>query len=127
MLRGSPYLNSGNEKMKTLTLLDKRRKHFIDVFFDYLKSKNKTSTFIKEIFGITYQVDLDEEILKQSLISLYESNLCRKEAAMNDTQIINVYDKFYNKHGKLTDEGKGFIDTIVFLIAMHLFKTDMNK
>nr|ELR5040610.1 hypothetical protein [Providencia stuartii]ELR5081580.1 hypothetical protein [Providencia stuartii] len=112
--------------MEKLTLLDKRRKHFIDAFFDYLKSKNKTPTFIKEIFGVTYQVDLDEDILKQSLISLYE-NLCRKEAAMNDTQIINVYDKFYNKYGKLTDEGKGFIDTIVFLIAMHLFKTDMNK
>ena len=126
MLRGSLYLKLGNELMEKLTLLDNQRKHFIDAFFDYLKSKNKTPTFIKEIFGVTYQVDLDEEILKQSLISLYE-NLCRKEADMNDTQIINVYDKFYNKYGKLTDEGKGFIDTIVFLIAMHLFKTDMNK
>lgn len=113
--------------MEKLTLLDKRRKHFIDATFDYLKRKNKAATFIKDIFGITYLVDLDEEILKKSLISLYENNLCRKEAAMNDTQIINVYDRFYNKHGKLTDEGKGFIDTIVFLIAMHLFKTDMNK
>ncbi|HEM7189071.1 TPA: hypothetical protein U2I61_003590 [Providencia rettgeri] len=113
--------------MEKLTLLDKRRKHFTDAFFDYLKKKNKSPTFIKDIFGITYQVDLDEDILKQSLISLYESNLCRKEAAMNDTQIINVYDKFYNKYGKLTDEGKGFIDTIVFLIAMHLFKADIKK
>lgn len=75
MLRGSPYLNSGNEKMKTLTLLDKRRKHFIDAFFGYLKSKNKTPIFVKEIFGITYQVDLDEEILKQSLISLCKQSL----------------------------------------------------
>lgn len=113
--------------MEKLTLLDKRRNHFIDAVFDYLKRRKKLTSFVKDIFGITYQVDLDEEILKQSLINLYENNLCRKEAAMNDTQIINVYDKFYNKYGKLTDEGKGFIDTIVFLIAMHLFKTDMNK
>lgn len=113
--------------MEKLTLLDKRRKHFIDAFFDYLKRKKKSPTFTKNIFGITYEVDLDDEILRQSLISLYESHLCRKEVGMNDEQIIDIYDKFYNKHRKLTDEGKGFIDTVVFLIAMHLFKTDTNK
>lgn len=31
--------------MEKLTLLDKRRKHFIDAVFDYLKRKKRASTF----------------------------------------------------------------------------------
>ncbi|MTC35193.1 hypothetical protein GKR67_11470 [Providencia alcalifaciens] len=113
--------------MEKLTLLDKRRKHFIDAIFDYLKRKKKASTFERTVDGIKYRVDLDAEILKQSLINLYENNICRKEAGATDQQIIRVYDSFYNKHGKLTDEGKEFIRDITLLIAEHLHQKEMNK
>lgn len=109
------------------TLLDKRRKHFIDAVFDYLKRKKKASTFERFIDDIKYRVDLDSEVLKQSLINLYEINICRKEVGMNDQQIIKVYGSFYNKHGKITNEGKGFIDDITLLIAEHLHQKEMNK
>ncbi|MGK5616021.1 hypothetical protein ACSNKO_18550 [Proteus mirabilis] len=113
--------------MGKLTLLDKRRKHFIDAVFDYLKRKKKASTFERTINGTKYRVDLDTEVLKQALITLYENNTCRKEAGMNDQQIISVYDSFYGKYGKLTDEGKAFMSDITLLIAKHLYQKEMNK
>lgn len=113
--------------MEKLTLLDKRRKHFIDAFFDYLKSKKKASTFERTVDGIKYRVDLDAEALKQSLINLYENNICRKEAGMNENQIINIYDRFCNKHEKLTDEGKDFISVVTELIANNLHQKEVNK
>ncbi|MGO2337092.1 hypothetical protein [Providencia sp.] len=113
--------------MEKLTLLDKKRKHFIDAIFDYLKRKKKASTFERTVDGIKYRVDLDAEILKQSLINLYENNICRKEANATDKQIMEVYDSFYGKYGKLTDEGKEFINDITPLIAEHLHNKDVNK
>lgn len=113
--------------MEKTTLLDKRRKHFIDAVFDFLKARKKSPTFERFIDDVKYRVDLDSEILKQSLIKLYENNICRKEVGMNDQQIIKVYDSFYNKHGKITNEGKGFIDDITLLIAENSHQKEMNK
>ncbi|HHR6501279.1 TPA: hypothetical protein ACS8CD_001799 [Providencia alcalifaciens] len=113
--------------MEKLTLLDKRRKHFIDAVFSYLKRKKKASTFERTVDGIIYRVDLDEGILRQSLISLYEVNICRKEAGMNDNQIINIYDKFCNNNNRLTNEGIDFISVVTLLIAEHLHQKELNK
>ena len=111
--------------MKELSLLDKRRKHFMDAFFEYLKRKKKSTSFIRVIDGISYQVDLDTEVLKQSLINLYENVVCRKEVGMNDKQIINIYDSLYNKHGSLSNDGKDFISLITGLIAENLHKKEI--
>lgn len=113
--------------MEKSTLLDKRRKHFIDAIFDYLKRKKKASTFERTIDGIKYRVDLDAEVLKQSLINLYENNICRKEAGLNDDQMINVYDSFCNNNNRLTGEGKDFISVITELIAKNLHQKEMNR
>lgn len=113
--------------MKDLSLLDKRRKHFIDAFFGYLKAKNKKPSFVRSIDGVSYQVDLDAEVLKQSLINLFESNLCRKEVGMTDSQIINIYENFYGKYGKLTKEGKEFISDITLLIAENLHQKEITN
>lgn len=113
--------------MKELSLLDKRRKHFIDAFFGYLKRKNKKSSFVRNIDGISYQVDLDAEVLKQSLINLYEKSVCRNQVGMNDKQIIDVYDSLYNKHGSLSNDGKDFISLITGLIAEHLHKKEIDN
>ncbi|HEM8184979.1 TPA: hypothetical protein U2M23_002156 [Providencia stuartii] len=113
--------------MEKLTLLDKRRKHFIDATFDYLKRKKKASTFERTVDGIKYRVDLDAEVLKQSLINLYENNICRKEAGATDQQIMGVYDSFYTKNGTLSNDGKDFISVITKLIAENLHQKEMNK
>lgn len=125
MLRGSLYLKTGFT-MKDSSLLDKRRKHFIDAFFGYLKRKNKKPSFVRNINGISYQVDLDAEVLKQSLINLYEKSVCRNQVGMNDKQIIDVYDSLYSKHGSLSNDGKNFISLITGLIAEHLHKKVSN-
>lgn len=125
MLRDSLYLKIGFT-MKELSLLDKRRKHFIDAFFGYLKRKNKKPSFVRNIEGISYQVDLDAEVLKQSLINLYEKAVCRNQVGMNDKQIIDVYDSLYSKHGSLSNDGKDFISLITGLIAEHLHKKGTN-
>ncbi|WP_275075167.1 hypothetical protein [Providencia rettgeri] len=113
--------------MKELSLLDKRRKHFIDAFFGYLKRKNKKPSFVRNIDGISYQVDLDAEVLKQSLINLYEKSVCRNQVGMNDKQIIDVYDSLYSKHGSLSNDGKDFISLITGLIAKHLHKKEIDN
>lgn len=125
MLRESLYLKIGFT-MKDLSLLDKRRKHFIDAFFGYLKRKNKKPSFVRNIDGVSYQVDLDTEVLKQSLINLYEKAVCRNQVGMNDKQIIDVYDSLYSKHGSLSNDGKDFISLITGLIAEHLHKKGIN-
>lgn len=126
MLRESLYLKLGFT-MKDLSLLDKRRKHFIDAFFGYLKRKNKKPSFVRNINGISYQVDLDAEVLKQSLINLYEKAVCRNQVGMNDKQIIDVYDSLYNRHGSLSNDGKDFISLITGLIAEHLHKKEIDN
>lgn len=126
MLRESLYLKLGFT-MKDLSLLDKRRKHFIDAFFGYLKRKNKKPSFVRNINGISYQVDLDAEVLKQSLINLYEKAVCRNQVGMNDKQIIDVYDSLYNRHGSLSNDGKDFISLITGLIAEHLHKKEIEN
>lgn len=125
MLRGSLYLKTGFT-MKDSSLLDKRRKHFIDAFFGYLKRKNKKPSFVRNIDGISYQVDLDAEVLKQSLINLYEKAVCRNQVGMNDKQIIDIYDSLYSKHGSLSNDGKDFISLITGLIAEHLHKKKVS-
>lgn len=126
MLRESLYLKLGFT-MKDLSLLDKRRKHFIDAFFGYLKRKNKKPSFVRNINGISYQVDLDAEVLKQSLINLYEKAVCRNQVGMNDKQIIDVYDSLYNRHGSLSNDGKDFISLITGLIAEHLHEKEIDN
>ncbi|KNZ82626.1 hypothetical protein AFL46_19880 [Providencia stuartii] len=113
--------------MEKLTLLDKRRKHFIDATFDYLKKKKKSNVFERIVDGIKYKIELDVEVLKQALIVLYENNICRKEAGINDQQIMGVYDSFYTKNGTLSNDGKDFISVITKLIAENLHQKEMNK
>ncbi len=109
------------------TLLIKRRNTFVNAFFDYLKHKNKSTTFKKTIAGTKYQIDLDAEVLTQALINLYENNICRKECQMNDAQIIEMYTNYYNIKGFLTSDGKAFIQFITESIVENLHNKEVIK
>ncbi|MBX6968232.1 MULTISPECIES: hypothetical protein [Providencia] len=113
--------------MNKLTLLDKKRNHFVNAVFEHLKQKNKKSSFIRNVDGVSYQVDLDKELLRQSLISLFEKNICITNLKMNELQIIGVYENFYSKYGNISNEGKDFISVITGLIASHLHEKETKK
>ncbi|CDH24455.1 hypothetical protein [Xenorhabdus bovienii] len=112
--------------MENTSLLARRRKSFINAFFEHLRKKGKTSSFKRKVNGIEYQIDLDDKVLTQALINLYENKVC-KSAGMNEQQIISSYAEYFNNYGDLTPAGKEFISFITELIAKKLHQKDLDN
>lgn len=103
------------------SLLYNRRKSFVNAFFDHLKKKGKSASFKHSVDGVKYQIDLDNEIFTQALITLYENKAC-KDAGYTEQQIINSYADYYNKNGNITPDGEMFISFITELIAEQIHR-----
>ncbi|CDG90087.1 hypothetical protein [Xenorhabdus bovienii] len=112
--------------MENISLLARRRKSFINAFFDHLRKKGKASSFKRTVNSIEYQIDLDDKVFIQALITLYENKAC-KAAGMNEQQIINYYAEYFNNYGNLTPAGKEFISFITELIAKQLHQKDLDN
>lgn len=107
--------------MENNSLLYNRRKSFVNAFFDHLKKKGKSASFKRSVDGVKYQIDLDNEIFTQALITLYENKAC-KDAGYTEQQIINSYADYYNKNGNITPDGEMFISFITELIAEQIHR-----
>lgn len=106
--------------MEKGSLLERRRKAFIDSVFHYLKSKSKSPSCIRIIEDAEYQIDLDKQVLNSALLNLYENKVCKGLMNMSDEQIISAYAALYTRDGNITKEGKEFFGYITELIAERL-------
>ncbi|MDC9606386.1 hypothetical protein [Xenorhabdus griffiniae] len=101
--------------MTGLTLLERKRKAFINAKLGALQKKHGCHSVIVKVNGTNCRLDLDEEILTLALIKFFEDELDEHQHKLHE--LINTYDSFYNKHGNLTAEGNGFMNEILKLIA----------
>ncbi|WP_347254354.1 hypothetical protein [Leminorella grimontii] len=106
--------------MENKSLLEKRRKNFIDSVFYHLRKNKKTTTCLRVIDDYEYEFNLDETVLSKALESLYENNVCRQVMALTDGEIISTYAELYTVSGNLTKAGTEFLGYITELIANRL-------
>lgn len=106
--------------MEKGSLLERRRKAFIDSVFHYLHKKNRATSYIRVIEDAEYQIDLDKTVLNSALLNLYENKICQGLMNMSDDQIISAYAALYTRDGNITKEGKEFLGYITELIAERL-------
>ncbi|AKJ41524.1 hypothetical protein [Pragia fontium] len=113
--------------MENQSLLIKRRSNYINSVFDYLRKKNKSTSYIRIVDDSKYQIDLDKTVLANALEHLYENNICKEIAGLSDREIISTYAALYTTNGNLTKEGKEFFSYVTELIAERLHRKAMEN
>ncbi|MEQ2027963.1 hypothetical protein ABLB84_19980 [Xenorhabdus szentirmaii] len=96
--------------MKQPTLLERKRKAFIQVKLDTLQKKHGCHSVIVKVAGFNYMLDLDVETLTIALICSFERDvLAVNKKSEAEQLIVDTYNSFYTKFGNLTEDGNEFM------------------